>query len=122
MKDYIAGLLVMQIAYLRLTYCVYFHASVYLLIAMTSIVKWFWFLCIVGGIYLRKKLLIYFLSVYFVYYMYIFVFRDCFLHYVTHKVRSAIGKTKAICCTDHVLVAFSGGAASSALLNFIHEV
>ncbi|XP_053402056.1 cytoplasmic tRNA 2-thiolation protein 2-B-like isoform X2 [Mercenaria mercenaria] len=47
--------------------------------------------------------------------------RGCFQVYVTHKFRAAIGKTKLVRDGEHVLVAFSGGPSSSALLSLIQE-
>lgn len=47
--------------------------------------------------------------------------QECFLSYAVHKFRSAIGKSKVIVPKDHVLVAYSGGPASSALLHFIRQ-
>ncbi|KAK7113947.1 cytoplasmic tRNA 2-thiolation protein 2-A-like isoform X1 [Littorina saxatilis] len=47
--------------------------------------------------------------------------QDCFLVYAVHKFRSAIGKSKVIVPKEHVLVAYSGGPASSALLHFLQE-
>ena len=42
--------------------------------------------------------------------------------YVTHKFRATIGKTKLVRDGELVLVAFSGGPSSSALLHLIQEV
>ncbi|XP_060600583.1 cytoplasmic tRNA 2-thiolation protein 2-B-like [Ruditapes philippinarum] len=47
--------------------------------------------------------------------------KDCFQVYVTHKFRAAIGKTKLVRDGEHVLVAYSGGPSSSALLCLIQE-
>ncbi|XP_076449323.1 cytoplasmic tRNA 2-thiolation protein 2-like isoform X2 [Babylonia areolata] len=47
--------------------------------------------------------------------------QECFLVYAVHKFRSAIGKSRVIIPTDHVLVAYSGGPASSALLHFMQQ-
>lgn len=47
--------------------------------------------------------------------------RACFQVYVTHKFRAAIGKTKLVRDGERVLVAYSGGPSSSALLSLIHE-
>ena len=41
---------------------------------------------------------------------------------MVHKFRSAIGKSKLIRDGEKVLVAFSGGANSSALLHLIQDV
>ena len=41
--------------------------------------------------------------------------------YAVHKFRSAIGKSRVIVPSDKVLIAFSGGLASSALLHFVKE-
>lgn len=49
-------------------------------------------------------------------------FRACFQVYITHKFRAAIGKTKLVRDGELVLVAFSGGPSSSALLSLIQEV
>ena len=47
--------------------------------------------------------------------------KDCFQVYVVHKFRASIGKSKLIRDGERVLVAFSGGANSSALLNLIQD-
>ncbi|KAK7505766.1 hypothetical protein BaRGS_00003037 [Batillaria attramentaria] len=47
--------------------------------------------------------------------------KSCFQVYVVHKFRASIGKSKLIRDGEHVLVAFSGGASSSALLHLIEE-
>ncbi|XP_067937419.1 cytoplasmic tRNA 2-thiolation protein 2-B-like isoform X2 [Watersipora subatra] len=47
--------------------------------------------------------------------------RDCFLQHCTHKFRSAFGKSKIIRDGERVLIAFSGGPASSALLHLVME-
>ncbi|XP_052816794.1 cytoplasmic tRNA 2-thiolation protein 2-A-like [Mya arenaria] len=47
--------------------------------------------------------------------------RSCFQVYVTHKFRAAIGKTKLVRDGETILVAFSGGSASAALLHLIQE-
>ncbi|XP_013408735.1 cytoplasmic tRNA 2-thiolation protein 2-A [Lingula anatina] len=47
--------------------------------------------------------------------------RGCFLTYCTHKFRSAFGKSKLIRDGEKVLVAFSGGQSSTALLHLIQE-
>ncbi|KAL8574603.1 hypothetical protein ACOMHN_061603 [Nucella lapillus] len=47
--------------------------------------------------------------------------QECFLKYAVHKFRSAIGKSKVIVPKDHVLVAYTGGPASSALLHFMRQ-
>ncbi|CAL1533260.1 unnamed protein product [Lymnaea stagnalis] len=47
--------------------------------------------------------------------------KDCFQIYVIHKFRAAIGKTKLIRCGEQVIVAFSGGANSAALLHLIEH-
>lgn len=47
--------------------------------------------------------------------------RDCFMVYVTHKFRATIGKSKLVRDGEKVLVAFSGGPASSCLLHLITE-
>lgn len=47
--------------------------------------------------------------------------RDCFLVYAVHKFRSAIGKSKAILPRDRVLLAYSGGPMSTALLHFVQQ-
>lgn len=48
--------------------------------------------------------------------------RECFMVYVTHKFRAAIGKSKLIRDGESVLVGMSGGQASSCLLHLIQEV
>lgn len=47
--------------------------------------------------------------------------RACFQVYVTHKFRAAIGKTKLVRDGEMVLVAFSGGYSSSALLHLVQQ-
>ncbi|GFR82048.1 cytoplasmic tRNA 2-thiolation protein 2 [Elysia marginata] len=47
--------------------------------------------------------------------------KSCFQVYVVHKFRSAIGKSKLIRDGETVLVAFSGGTNSSALLHLIQD-
>ncbi|BFZ19258.1 hypothetical protein BsWGS_22297 [Bradybaena similaris] len=47
--------------------------------------------------------------------------RSCFQVYVIHKFRAAIGKSKLIREGEHVLLAFSGGANSAALLHLIQD-
>lgn len=47
--------------------------------------------------------------------------RNCFLHYVSHKFRSTLGKQKIFRSNDKVLIAVSGGASSSALLDLIEQ-
>lgn len=47
--------------------------------------------------------------------------KDCFQIYVIHKFRAAIGKTKLIRGGEQVIVAFSGGANSAALLHLIEH-
>ncbi|XP_063440181.1 cytoplasmic tRNA 2-thiolation protein 2-A-like isoform X1 [Mytilus trossulus] len=47
--------------------------------------------------------------------------RDCFMVYTTHKFRAAIGKSKIIRDGETVLVGFSGGQASSCLLQLIKD-
>ena len=42
--------------------------------------------------------------------------------YVTHKFRSAIGKTKLVRDGELILTSFSGGPSSSAMLHLIQEV
>ena len=48
--------------------------------------------------------------------------RECFLNYSTHKFRSTFGKSRLIRDGQKVLVAFSGGQASVAMLHLITEV
>ncbi|GFN92363.1 cytoplasmic tRNA 2-thiolation protein 2 [Plakobranchus ocellatus] len=47
--------------------------------------------------------------------------KSCFQVYVVHKFRSAIGKSKLIRDGEAVLVAFSGGTNSSAMLHLIKD-
>lgn len=47
--------------------------------------------------------------------------KECFMVYVTHKFRAAIGKSKLIRDGESVLVGVSGGQASSCLLHLIQE-
>jgi len=44
---------------------------------------------------------------------------SCFLTYVTHKFRSTLGKSKLVQPNDKVLLALSGGHASTALLHLV---
>ncbi|CAE1163805.1 CTU2 [Acanthosepion pharaonis] len=46
---------------------------------------------------------------------------DCFLVYVVHKFRAVIGKSKLIRDAEAVLLAYSGGSSSSALLHLVHD-
>ncbi|KAK3085328.1 hypothetical protein FSP39_001545 [Pinctada imbricata] len=47
--------------------------------------------------------------------------RECFMVYVTHKFRAAIGKSKLIRDGENVLVAYSGGQSSGCMLHLIKE-
>ncbi|KFM58644.1 Cytoplasmic tRNA 2-thiolation protein 2 B, partial [Stegodyphus mimosarum] len=47
--------------------------------------------------------------------------KSCFFEYCNHKFRSTIGKAKMIKHEDRVLIAFSGGRKSTALLNFTRQ-
>ena len=47
--------------------------------------------------------------------------RSCFLAYFTHKFRATIGKARAIRAGEKVLLAFSGGLSSSAMLHLVSE-
>ncbi|KAI1297290.1 Cytoplasmic tRNA 2-thiolation protein 2-A [Halotydeus destructor] len=47
--------------------------------------------------------------------------RSCFDEYSSHKYRSTVAKHKLIRNGTKVLIAFSGGASSSALLNLVQE-
>ncbi|XP_041376774.1 cytoplasmic tRNA 2-thiolation protein 2-A-like [Gigantopelta aegis] len=47
--------------------------------------------------------------------------RDCFMVYVVHKFRASIGKSHLIRDHEKVLLAFSGGPSSSALLHLVLE-
>ena len=51
-----------------------------------------------------------------------FLRRECFVSYCVHKLRSAFGKSKVVRDAENVLLAFSGGAASTALQHLIQEV
>ena len=46
---------------------------------------------------------------------------QCLHEYCSHKFRSTIGKSKAIRSGERVLVAFSGGINSTAMINMIEE-
>lgn len=46
---------------------------------------------------------------------------DCFLTYIVHKFRAIIGKSKLIRDAEPVLLAYSGGSSSSALLHLVHD-
>uniref|UniRef100_A0A6M2DQS2 Cytoplasmic tRNA 2-thiolation protein 2 n=1 Tax=Xenopsylla cheopis TaxID=163159 RepID=A0A6M2DQS2_XENCH len=45
--------------------------------------------------------------------------KECFLQNTTHKFRASLGKSKLIRPDDKVLIAFSGGTSSSALLHLV---
>ena len=45
--------------------------------------------------------------------------RTCFLEYVVHKFRATIGKARVIHQGQRVLLAVSGGSASSAMLDLV---
>ena len=47
--------------------------------------------------------------------------KSCFLAYFTHKFRATIGKSRAIKAGEKVLLAFSGGPSSSAMLHLVCE-
>lgn len=47
--------------------------------------------------------------------------KSCFVPYFTHKFRACLGKSKLMKTGDQVLVAHSGGQASSAMLHLIKE-
>jgi len=47
--------------------------------------------------------------------------KTCFLAYFTHKFRATIGKARAIRAGEKVLLAFSGGPSSSAMLHLVGE-
>ncbi|ESP02605.1 hypothetical protein LOTGIDRAFT_237923 [Lottia gigantea] len=47
--------------------------------------------------------------------------QECFTVYVVHKFRSAIGKSKIVRDGDQVLLMYSGGQASTALLHLVIE-
>lgn len=47
--------------------------------------------------------------------------KTCFLAYFTHKFRATIGKARAIRAGERVLLAFSGGPSSSAMLHLVCE-
>jgi cytoplasmic tRNA 2-thiolation protein 2 len=44
------------------------------------------------------------------------------MHYAIHKFRSAFGKNKVVGYKEKVLLAFSGGASSRAMLHLVTEV
>lgn len=46
--------------------------------------------------------------------------RECFLAAATHKFRASLGKSKMVRPRDHVLIAFSGSQASTALLHLVN--
>ncbi|XP_067135612.1 cytoplasmic tRNA 2-thiolation protein 2 [Centruroides vittatus] len=46
---------------------------------------------------------------------------SCFLAYCTHKFRGTLGKSKQIKRGEKILIAFSGGMSSSAMLHMIKE-
>lgn len=45
--------------------------------------------------------------------------KECFMAYFTHKFRATIGKARAIRAGEKVLLAFSGGPSSSAMLHLV---
>ncbi|XP_071957375.1 cytoplasmic tRNA 2-thiolation protein 2-A-like isoform X2 [Antedon mediterranea] len=47
--------------------------------------------------------------------------RNCFVHYMTHKFRSAIGKGRLILYDEKVLLAYSGGHSSCAMLHLVQQ-
>jgi len=47
---------------------------------------------------------------------------QCFLKRSTHKFRSEFGKSRLVRDKEKVLVAFSGGRASSAMIHLIEQV
>ena len=47
--------------------------------------------------------------------------RQCLYDYCSHKFRATIGKSKAIHTGDRVLIAFSGGINSSAIIDMITD-
>ncbi|KAL1464952.1 hypothetical protein WDU94_004552 [Cyamophila willieti] len=47
--------------------------------------------------------------------------KTCLLHYLNHKFRAALGKSKLMRPQDKALIAFSGSHSSMALLHLIHE-
>jgi len=47
---------------------------------------------------------------------------SCFLARATHKFRSAFGKSRLVRDKEKVLVAYSGGKASSAMVHLIEQV
>ncbi|XP_059172755.1 cytoplasmic tRNA 2-thiolation protein 2-like [Physella acuta] len=47
--------------------------------------------------------------------------KNCFQVYIVHKFRASIGKAKVIRSGEHVVVAFSGGINSAALLHLIQD-
>ncbi|KAJ8041841.1 Cytoplasmic tRNA 2-thiolation protein 2-A [Holothuria leucospilota] len=47
--------------------------------------------------------------------------RACFLEYFTHKFRATFGKSKAVRNGEKVLIAFSGGQSSCAMLHLVKE-
>ena len=47
--------------------------------------------------------------------------KPCFLAYFTHKFRATIGKARVIRAGERVLLAFSGGPSSSAMLHLVTE-
>ena len=47
---------------------------------------------------------------------------SCFLARATHKFRSAFGKSRLVRDRERVLVAYSSGRASSAMVHLIEQV
>uniref|UniRef100_A0A8C6XBF5 Cytoplasmic tRNA 2-thiolation protein 2 n=1 Tax=Naja naja TaxID=35670 RepID=A0A8C6XBF5_NAJNA len=53
--------------------------------------------------------------------MWAFLYRDCFKDYFVHKFRAMLGKNRCIYPGEKVLLAFSGGLASSSMLRQVQE-
>ena len=49
-------------------------------------------------------------------------YSECFLRYCAHKFRSSFGKSRLIRDQENVMLAFSGGQSSSAMVHLVREV
>jgi len=45
--------------------------------------------------------------------------RECFMKYASHKFRSTLGKAKAVGVNEMVLLAYSGGLSSGAMVQLV---
>lgn len=47
--------------------------------------------------------------------------KDCLRQYCTHKFRSTVSKNYVLKHSDKVLIAYSGGMSSAALISLVHD-